>query len=104
MSKYGNKKTWVGDIKFDSKREAARYCVLKEMEDKGEIRDLKLQLPFLLIPKQGKERAVKYIADFVYRDENGSQVVEDVKGVKTDVYKIKRKLMMMVHGIKIEEV
>lgn len=83
----------MGGIRFDSKKEARRYQELKLLEDVGVIRDLKLQVPFELIPKQFGERAVRYIADFVYYDmEKRISIVEDVKGFKTDVYKLKRKL------------
>ena len=88
---------------FDSKREANRYAELKLLERAGEISDLKLQVPFELIPKQPGERSVKYIADFVYL-EGGKSVVEDVKGKKTRDYIIKRKLMLWRHGITIKEV
>ena len=64
---------------------------------------MQLQTPYELIPKQSGERACKYIADFVYI-ENGKQIVEDTKGVKTPLYVVKRKLMLWVHGIKIREV
>lgn len=103
MTKYNNKKTVVDGIKFDSKAEAARYVELKGMEEGGYITKLSRQVPFLLIPKQCGERSVKYIADFVYFVD-GRQVVEDVKGVRTPVYNLKRKLMLQVHGIKIKEV
>lgn len=68
---------------------------------------MKLQEKFVLIPAQkidGKvvERACTYIADFVYT-ENGKLVVEDCKGMKTESYKIKKKLMLYVHGIQIKE-
>ena len=63
---------------------------------------MKLQEEFTLIEKQEGERAVKYKADFTYR-EGGELVVEDKKGLKTPVYVIKRKLMLFVHGIKIKE-
>ena len=71
------------------------------------IQNLRRQEKFVLIPSQkidGKvvERAVHYIADFVYV-ENGVKVVEDTKGVKTDAYKIKKKLMLKLYGIKIRE-
>jgi hypothetical protein len=99
---------------FDSKREAKRYAELKLMERAGKIRNFKRQVPYELIPVQkdenGKviERAVKYIADFTYyeRDEAGNEklIVEDAKGMQTDVYKIKRKLMLYVHGIRVREV
>lgn len=105
MNKYHAKKTIVDGIEFDSKKEANRYYELLLMKRCGIIKDLQLQVPFELIPKQDGERACKYIADFVYYDcENYCQVVEDVKGIKTDVYKIKRKLMLQVYGIKIKEV
>lgn len=92
-SKYHNKKTVVDGIKFDSQKEAKRYQELKMLQQGGKIAELRLQVPFLLIPKQQSERAVKYIADFVYLDiASGDMVVEDTKGYRTDVYKLKRKL------------
>jgi len=96
MSKYGNMKTVVDGITFDSKLEASRYCELKLLERAGEITDLQLQPEFVLIPafeKFGKRyRAVKYVADFAYYDLRGRYIVEDAKGFKTAVYKLKRKL------------
>lgn len=103
MAKYNNIKTVVDGITFDSKKEAQRYQVLKMLERAGAITDLKCQVAFELIPKQQGERAVKYIADFVYK-ENGKVVVEDVKGKRTQVYILKRKLMLWVHGIRVVEV
>lgn len=92
-NKYNNRKTIIDGITFDSNKEAKRYTVLRSLRDGGYIKDLKLQVPFELIPKQSGERSVKYIADFVYYDiEKQIHVVEDVKGFKTDVYKLKRKL------------
>ena len=90
-NKYGNKKTVVGEITFDSKKEANRYNELLMLERAGQIRNLRLQVPFELLPPYGGERGIKYIADFFYI-ENDKGVVEDVKGYRTDVYKIKRKL------------
>lgn len=107
--KYGNVKTTVDGISFDSRHEAYRYAELKLMERTKLIHNLRLQVPYELIPAQkdenGKtvERAVKYIADFVY-EANGETVVEDAKGIKTDVYKIKKKLMLERYGIQIKEV
>jgi hypothetical protein len=93
MSKYNNRKTVVFGITFDSKKEALRYKELKLLEDSNIIMNLARQVPFELVPKQNGERAVKYIADFVYINvQTGVTIVEDVKGFKTDVYKIKRKL------------
>lgn len=106
--KYHNKKTEVDGIVFDSKREAERYKDLKLMEQVGVISGLTRQQAFTLIPAQrigGKvvERAVVYKADFsYYRD--GEYVVEDVKGVRTPAYTIKRKLMLYTQGIRIMEV
>lgn len=105
--KYNNKKTVVDGIAFDSKREAARYEALKEMEKEGAIYDLRLQVPYTILPSMkdadGKTiRGIKYVADFVYR-QNGEEIVEDCKGFRTDVYKMKKKLMLYKYGITIRE-
>ena len=108
MSKYGNKQVQVGGKVFDSRKEACRYTDLRLMEKAGIITDLKTQVPFVLIPAQrdenGKmiERPVIYYADFTYW-KDGKYIVEDTKGYRTDVYKIKRKLMLQVHGIRVLE-
>lgn len=113
-SKYGARKTVVDGITFDSRKEANRYRELKLLERAGEICCLRLQVPFELIPaqyeetgevytkgknkgkpKRGKciENAVNYIADFVYYNSDATvRTVEDVKGMKTAAYIIKRKL------------
>ena len=112
MSKYKAKKTFVDGIAFDSRKEASRYKTLKMLERTGQIKELKLQVPFELQPSfkwQGKTvRSIKYIADFVYKakDENGYErlVVEDTKGFKTDVYEIKRKMFLFKYGFEITEV
>ena len=102
-NKYGNIKTVTSDgIKHDSIKEANRWCELKLLERAGKIRLLQRQVKYLLIPKQEGEREVCYIADFVYQ-EDGKLVVEDVKGHRTEVYKLKKKLMLWVHGIRIKE-
>lgn len=97
FSKYGNKKTIIDGITFDSKKESERYLVLKDMLMHDEIEDLQLQPKFLLqdsFKYNGKtEKKIYYIADFTYKRE-GKLVVEDVKGKKTDVYKLKRKLFL----------
>lgn len=103
MNKYHAKKTVLDGIVFDSRREANRYAELKLLQRAGEIKSLRCQVPFELIPSQDGERAVKYIADFVY-EENGKEVVEDAKGFHPKEYIIKRKLMLWVHGIKVREV
>lgn len=126
MAKYKNKKIETDDGTFDSKKEYERWLCLKTLEKQGKIRNLHRQVCYELIPPQydlieryGKrgnrisdkricvERATNYYADFRYIDnETGNVVVEDVKSkaTKTDVYKIKKKLMLYVHGIKIKEV
>lgn len=80
------------------------------MQKSGKIANLDRQVKFELIPSQrvcGKvvERAVHYVADFVYVDtETEKRVVEDSKGFKTKDYIIKRKLMLFIHGIRVREV
>lgn len=121
MSKYHSKKITIDGNTFDSRKEAKRWQELSLLQRAGAITDLQRQVEFELIPAQrepdtigvrggvrkGKtiEFAVKYVADFVYR-ENGKTVVEDVKSpaTKTKDYIIKRKLMLWVHGIKINEI
>ena len=132
MSKYRSRKVTVGGITFDSKRESKRWCELCLLQKAGKITDLDRQVKFELIPAQTRtvvtgekykrnnlargiragdpktkevclEKACVYIADFVYRVD-GRQIVEDAKGVKTEAYKIKRKLMLWVYGIQIKEV
>lgn len=98
-NKYNAKKATVDGHTFDSKREAERYCELKFFVRAGEIRNLELQPRFLLqdkfVDKQGnKHRKIEYVADFLYIDKLGRNVVEDVKGVLTDVYKIKKKIFL----------
>lgn len=101
--KYHAQPTLVDGIRFASRKEAARYRELRLLEQAGKIQDLRLQVPFVLLPKSQYGRAVKYIADFVYI-ENDRQVVEDAKGYRTDVYKLKRRIMAELLGIEIKEV
>lgn len=103
MSKYHARRTTVDGIRFDSGKEARRYAELKLLERAGEIEDLELQHPFILIPKSAHGREVRYIADFVYRDlHSGKWVVEDVKGVKTPVYLLKKRILAEL-GVEITE-
>ena len=88
-------------------KEAERYVELSLLQRAGEISDLRLQVPFELVPKQKDTRGrvireIKYVADFVYT-ENGKMVVEDVKGCKTKEYELKKKLMKYFHDIEIKE-
>lgn len=109
-NKYNNRKVTVDGITFDSQKECDHWFKLKARQKAHEIRNLNRQVTFELIPAQKKgnrliERACTYRADFVYIDcKTGEMVVEDAKGVKTEVYKIKKKLMRWVHGIEIKEV
>jgi hypothetical protein len=87
-------------------KEANRWCELKMLEKAGLIQDLQRQVKFELIPKQEGERAVHYVADFVYV-EDGKKIVEDVKSAatkKNKEYVIKRKLLLWRHGIRIKEI
>lgn len=93
----------------DSKKEHRRAMVLRAMERAGLISELAEQVKFVLVPAQrdegGKlmEREAAYVADFVYTDSGGRKVVEDCKGFRTEVYRLKRKLMLWIHGIRIYE-
>ena len=106
MSKYNNKKTVIDGIVFDSKKEAARYQDLKILERVGLIQGLEIQPIFALqesyIIGGRKVRALTYRADFAYFEGN-QKVVEDVKGMRTAVYKIKKKLFEYKYGIEIRE-
>ena len=107
-SKWHSKKTKVNGIKFDSMKEANRYSELVLLQRAHKISDLRTQVKFELIPTQRDangnliENECYYKADFVYT-QNGQTVVEDVKGKPTDVYIIKRKLMLYRYGIRIKE-
>lgn len=105
-SKYRARKTVVDGIQFDSAKEAKRYTKLRDMERAGEIQELRLQVPFEILPSfecDGvKYRGMKYIADFVYY-RNGVRLVEDVKGAKTPEYRMKKKLMAYMNHINIKE-
>mgnify|MGYP002508203240 CR=1 FL=1 len=118
--KYHNKKVKYEGRVIDSLKEKRRYCQLQLLERQGIISDLRLQVPFELIPpiyedvevqlktkvkivKKLVQRATTYVADFVYL-QNGRVVVEDVKGFKTPEYKLKKKMMRAFRGIAIQEV
>ena len=103
MNKYHAKPTFVDGRRFASRKEAGRYCELRLLERAGQIRDLQTQVPFELIPKTRYGRAVRYVADFVYW-EGDRKIVEDAKGVRTPVYKLKKRLMAELLSIEITEV
>lgn len=110
MAKYGNRKVIIDGIAFDSVKEGRRYQELKLLVKANKIKDLQMQVKYVLIPSQrykGKvvERECSYVADFVYVDiETGETVVEDVKGYRTEKYIIKRKLLLYKYGLRIKEV
>lgn len=104
-SKYGARKSGG----YDSRKEHRRANELKLMQRAGLISNLREQVKYVLIPSQRDtngnllEKECSYYADFVY-DKDGVTVVEDTKGFRTPEYKIKRKLMLRVHGISIVEI
>lgn len=109
-SKYRSIKTKLDGKTFDSRKEARRYAELKLQQKAGLIEELETQVTFELLPTQRKadgkaEKCVRYIADFVYL-KNGRRIVEDVKSEitrKKPDYVIKRKLMLHVHKIELNE-
>lgn len=104
-SKYSSAKTDIDGIRFDSKKEAEFYAELKLREKAGEISHLRLQPRYLLqeaFKYNGKQhREIEYVADFEYI-ENGETVVVDVKGFKTAVYMLKKKLFLYKYGDKVK--
>ena len=102
-NKYGAVRPVVDGSTFASRREAARYSELKLLERAGEITSLTLQPKSPIVVNGGK--VCTYIADFRYVDlGRGMTVVEDVKGMKTPVYKIKKKLTETLYPVIIEEI
>jgi hypothetical protein len=99
-SKYGNVKTRVDGILFDSKKEAKRYLELKTLEKAGLIRGLVLQYPVQVVAND--KVMFKWIADFVYYEGN-ERIFEDVKGVRTNVYRLKAKILKIIMGITVRE-
>ncbi len=110
--KYRNSKCEHQGVKFDSQKERSRWFHLIQLQAAREIRDLQLQVAYVLIERRQRddgtwEKATKYVADFVYTDvATGKTVVEDVKSPatrKNPTYVLKRKLMLDRHGITIKE-
>ena len=131
MRKYRNKKVTVDGVTYDSKKEYNRWRELCLLQKAGKISGLERQVKFELIPAQKRtvltgerykktnlergimkgdlktkevclEQSCVYVADFVYR-EDGRQVVEDAKGVRTEAYRIKKKLLLWRYGIRVRE-
>jgi len=120
-NKYHARKVTICGIDFDSKKEGMRYLLLKDMERTGEISNLRLQVPFELLPaiyrdevvhlktkdkieRRLVQRAVTYVADFVYTDKDGKEHVEDAKGLRLPEYILKKKMMLALKGIEVEEI
>lgn len=106
-AKYGNKKTVTPDgVKFDSRAEARRWGHLCMQLRAGEISDLRRQVPYELVPAvkysdaSRVKQAIRYVADFVYV-EKGVEVIEDVKGMLTPEFKLKRHLMKALLGLEV---
>jgi len=108
--KFGAVKQQIDGIVFASKAEAKRYQALKLLEGAGHITKLELQPTYVLAPGvkfTGAARAtpaLRYRADFRYVDHLGNTIVEDVKGMPTEGYRIKKHLLLALHGIEVREV
>ena len=100
-SKYNNKKVTHFGHTFDSIKEGQRYLVLRQDEINGEISNLELQPKFTF--ELCGEKICTYKADFKYTTLQGDEIIEDVKGFKTAVYRLKKKLMKAFHGIEVLE-
>jgi len=101
MTKYHNKLTELDGMIFASKKEATRYQELKILERIGKIRELKLQVAYDL--NVNDMHICKYVADFTYRDDHDRLVVEDSKGFKNPLYKLKARLMLACLNIRVIE-
>lgn len=104
VRKYRNKPTTFAGIQFDSKREASRYQALRLLERNGEVRNIRRQVTYNLVV-EGK-LVCKYRADFVYEElRKGvwAEVVEDVKGYRTPMYRLKKKLLKAIYGFDVRE-
>ena len=116
--KYHAQPTTIGGIRFASKGEAERYLFLKEEQAAGRIRDLRLQVPYHILPAHWTTRTgskgkpvrdrlalsgITYFADFVYTTADGVEVVEDFKGMETPEYRMKEALVFERFGIRISK-
>ena len=100
-SKYGAVPTRLDGIRFASKREADRYAQLRVLELAGHITNLQLQ-PAFDLHALGGLKVARYVADFAYRDERTQHlVIEDAKGMKTPVFRLKAKWLQAEHGIEV---
>lgn len=103
MNKYRNKPVTIDNIRFASLAEAQRYKELKLLLSNNAIERLKFHPPYPIVV--AGEHIATYYADFQYWDiAKGIEVIEDVKGIKTEVYKLKKKLVETIYAIKITEI
>jgi len=101
-SKYRAKKCQDNGIRFDSIGEKNRYLLLELLQKSGKITALKRQVRFELNEQNGT-KICEYIADFTYIDDAGNYIVEDFKGFKTPIYKLKKKWLKAQYGYEILE-
>lgn len=100
-NKYGAVPTVLDGIRFASKREADRYAQLRLLEIGGHVTNLQLQ-PSFDLHAVGGTKVARYVADFAYRDERTQRlVIEDAKGMKTPVFRLKAKWLKAEHGIEV---
>lgn len=100
QNKYGNEQAG----KYASKHERQVATNLAALNACGKIAGLQEQVSYTLVPGQGKIKPIRYVADFVYLDTDGVIHVCDAKGYTKDkVYRLKKKLMLLMHGICVEE-
>ena len=89
--------------KYASLREERCAISLHALAKAGGITDLREQVSYTLVPGSCGIMPVRYVADFVYKDPGGATHVCDAKGYSNQVYRLKKKMMLLVHKIAIEE-
>ena len=100
QAKYGNERNG----KYASGHEAKVASNLAALAQCGDIHNLREQVPFVIVPGKDGVRGLTWVADFVYDDQEGKQHWCDAKGCRTPTYKIKKRLVFLLHGISIEEI
>lgn len=98
--KYGNIRTKTKDGWFDSQGELHRWYFLKDLQKNGHIFKLERQISFSL--DVNGQHICRYVADFTYTLPDGTAVVDDFKGMVTETFRLKKKLMKAIHGIDIK--
>lgn len=107
-NKYNAKQVEYDGYRFDSKMEFDRYLMLKQWQEEGEISDLEVHprwdLSTIELDTGNKKKVCVYEADFRFKEHGERSVVEDVKGVRTALFRLKKKWMILEHGIEVREV